>query len=160
MAVTDHLYRFTLVDIGAYGVNSDGGIFNDSQIGINLSNEQLNLPKETNNLPGSNMKTFSYFVADDAFRLSNRIMKPYAGRNLSNKQKICNYRFSRARRTVESAFGIFANKWRIFHTIVAASVCLHNYVLMEEQRSGHKYYSKEIITENDVSDINQVKGYN
>ena len=128
----------------------------------------MNLPRGAYNLPGSNLKTFGYFIADDAFRLSNRVMKPYSGKNLSDKQKICNYRFSRARRTVESAFGIFANKWRIFHTaicmlpetaniIVAASVCLHNYILKEEQRSGHKYYSNEIISEND---INQVKDHN
>jgi len=95
-------------------------------------------------------------------------MKPYSGKNLSDEQKICNYRFSRARRTVESAFGIFANKWRIFHTaicmlpetvniIVTASVCLHNYVLKEEQHSGYKNYSQEIISE---SNINQVKDYN
>lgn len=92
-------------------------------------------------------------------------MKPYSGKNLSDKQKICNYRFSRARRTVESAFGIFANKWRIFHTaicmlpetaniIVAASVCLHNYILKEEQLSGYKFYNKEIILENNTSQVN------
>lgn len=85
-----------------------------------MNNKQLNLPKESVNLPDSNIKTFRYFIADDAFRLSNRIIKPYSGKNLSDKQQICNYRFSRARRTVESAFGIFANKWRIFHT----SICM------------------------------------
>lgn len=125
------------------------------------------MSKGTVNLPNSNLKTFEFFIADDAFALSNRIMKSYSGKNLSNKQKIWNYRFSRARRTVESAFGIYANKWRIFHTticmlpetaniIVTASVCLHNYVLKEEQRNGYKYYSKEIIPE---SDINQVRNY-
>ncbi|XP_026826294.1 protein ALP1-like [Ooceraea biroi] len=162
MAVADHLYRFTLVDVGAYGGNSDGGIFNDSQIGINLNNEQLNLPKATINLPGINLKTFGYFVADDAFRLTNRIMEPYSGKNLSDNQKICNYRLSRARRTVESAFGILANKWRILHTaicmlletaniIATAAVCLHNYVLKEEQQSGHKCYSKETIAESNTN---------
>lgn len=129
-----------------------------------MNNEQLNLPKEIVNLPDSNIKTFLYFIGDDAFRLSNRIMKPYSGKNLSDKQQICNYRFSRARKTVESAFGIFANKWRIFHTsicmlpetaniILTASVCLHNYVLKEEQHHGYKYYSQEIIPENDVNNI-------
>lgn len=193
MAVADHLYRFTLVDVGAYGSkyyknknliiytllykynknknshlwfitgDSDGGIFNESQIGIKLNNEHLNLPKEAINLPDSNIHT--YFLADDAFKLSNRIMKPYSGKNMSDPQKICNYRFSRARRTVESAFGILANKWRIFHTaicllpetaniIVTASICLHNYILKEEQCSGYKLYSQEIISENNT---NQVK---
>lgn len=146
--------------------DSDGGIFNDSEIGIKLNNEQLNLPKGTANLPGSNLKTFGYFIADDAFRLSTRIMKPYSGKHLSDEQKICNYRFSRARRTVESAFGILANKWRIFHSAICtlpetanimatASVCLHNYVLQEEQRCRYNHYSSEIIPEN----INEVNNY-
>lgn len=127
-----------------YVGDSDGEIFNNSQIGINLNNEQLNVPKGTVNLPDSNLKTFRFFIVDDAFRLSNRIMKPYSGKNLSDEQKICNYRFSKACRIVESTFGILANKWRIFHTaicilpetaniIATASVCLHNYVLKEEQ---------------------------
>lgn len=126
------------------------------------------MPKEAINLPNSNIKTFIFFLADDAFKLSNRIMKPYSGKNLSDKQQICNYRISRARRTVESAFGIFANKWRIFHTaicmlpetaniIVAASVCLHNYILKEEQQSEYKFYSKEVITKSDRSQVYQNK---
>jgi len=145
--------------------NSDGGIFNECDIGINLNNNQLNLPKEQINLPSSNLKTYTYFVADDAFKLSKRIMKPYSSKNLNYNQKILNYRLSRARRTVESAFGIYSNKWRIFQTaismlpetadlIVTASVCLHNYVLKEEQRNGYKIYSREEISNNNV---NQVK---
>lgn len=134
--------------------NSDGGIFNECDIGIKLNNNQLNLSEESINLPGSNLKTCTYFVADDAFKLSMRIMKPYSSRNLEYKQKVFNYRLSRARRTVENAFGIFSNKWRIFQTaismlpetadlIVTASVCLHNYVLKEEQRNGYKMYSQD-----------------
>jgi len=142
--------------------NSDGGIFNECDIGINLNNNQLNLPKEQINLPGSNLKTYTYFVADDAFKLSKRIMKPYSSKNLNYNQKILNYRLSRARRIVESAFGIYSNKWRIFQTaismlpetadlIVTASVCLHNYVLKEEQRNGCKIYSREEISNNNVN---------
>lgn len=162
MAVADHLYRFTLVDIGAYGGNSDGGIFNECEIGTNLNNNGLNLPEEKINLPGSNLKTYIYFVADDAFKLSKNIMKPYSSKDLTYKQKICNYRLSRARRTVESAFGIFSQKWRIFQTaisilpetadlIVTASVCLHNYILKEKQRSGYKMYSQQPVSNNNAN---------
>lgn len=38
--------------------------------------------------------------------------------------------------------------------IVTASVCLHNYVLKEEQRSGFKMFSQEPISDNTA---NQVK---
>lgn len=43
MAICDHLYRFKLIDIVAYGENSDGGIFEVSNIGKNMKNGQLNL---------------------------------------------------------------------------------------------------------------------
>ncbi|XP_066585504.1 uncharacterized protein [Prorops nasuta] len=159
MAVADHLYRFTLVDIGAYGGNSDGGIFNDSEIGERLRNGNLNLENKEIPFPGSNLKSYTYFVADDAFKLSNRIMKPYSRRNLNYKEKIFNYRLSRARRTVESTFGIFSGKWRIFQSaitmlpatadlIISASTCLHNFVPKEEQKSGFKRYSQELTFDN------------
>lgn len=158
MAISDHLYRFSLVDIGAYGGNSDGGIFESSNIAKSLNNNGLNLPTSFANLPGSNISMPGFFIADAAFPLCTRIMKPYSGKNLTKNQKIYNYRHSRARRTVESAFGIYANRWRVFHTainmlpetadfITTASVCLHNYVMYEEQRDGLKKYSEEVELE-------------
>ncbi|XP_071578889.1 uncharacterized protein [Temnothorax nylanderi] len=157
MAISDHLYRFSLVDIGAYGGNSDGGVFESSNIGKNLNNG-LNLPTSLAYLPGSNISMPGFFIADAAFPLCTRIMKPYSGKNLTEKQRIYNYRHSRARRTVESAFGIYANRWRVFHTAISmlpetadlitiASVCLHNYVMYEEQKDGLKEYSQEVELE-------------
>ncbi|XP_067206926.1 uncharacterized protein [Linepithema humile] len=139
-------------NVGAYGGNSDGGIFSESLIGENLKNKTLNLPKGTFKLPNSQDCTPTFLLADDAFSLSTTIMKPYTGRNLDKKQKICNYRFSRARRTVESAFGIFSNRWRIFRNsicmlpetadkITTASLCLHNFIMIEEERCKQKLYS-------------------
>lgn len=150
MAVADYRYKFTLVDIGAYGGNSDGGIFADSEIGKSLRNNGLHLPNGIAVLPGSNIATFGFFVADDAFKISTRIMKPYSGKQLSYKQKIFNYRLSRARQTIESTFGIYSNKWNIFHnilcmlpetadTVVGACVCLHNFILTEEKNVDKIY---------------------
>jgi len=69
MAISDHLYRFSLVDIGAYGGNSDGGIFESSNIAKSLNNNGLNLPTSFANLPGSNISMPGFFIADAAFPL-------------------------------------------------------------------------------------------
>lgn len=155
IGICDHLYRFKLVDIGAYGGNSDGGIFDSSAIGKCLKNDQLNLPKDNTKLPGSDISIPGFFIGDAAFPLTTKIMKPYGGSALTVPQKIFNYRHSRARRTIESSFGILANRWQVFHKSISmlpktadkvtlTSVCLHNFLMFEEQKDGTKEYSQEI----------------
>lgn len=79
-------------------------------------------------------------VADDAFPLTSRIMKPFPNRELTVEKRIFNYRLSRARRTIENAFGILANRFRILLTTINLSVdkvemitltccALHNFLL-------------------------------
>jgi len=78
-------------------------------------------------------------VGVKAFALSEHVVTPYPNRNLSVQQRIYNYRLTRAHRMVECAFGILANKWRIFHrpldvtpqfcdSIVKACCILHSFV--------------------------------
>lgn len=152
LAVCDHLYRFKL---GAYWGNSDGGIFDASIIGQSLKNGQLNLQKNNVKLPGSNISIPGFFIGEAAFPLTTRMMKPYSTSNLMFAQRIFNYRHSRARRTVETAFDIFSNRWQIFHKsicmlpetvdeVTLASVCLHNFLMYKEQKDGAKAYNREI----------------
>jgi len=142
MAACDQNYKFTLVDIGAYGSDNDAGVFLRSEFGQALQNQKLDLPQGTAKLPGSEIETPCFFVGDDAFQLTRKIMKHYAGRNLNQSQKVFNYRLSRARRTIENAFGILASRWRVFRkpismnpttvdNIVIACVCLHNFLKTE-----------------------------
>lgn len=92
-------------------------------------------------LPGDNENmTFPYyFVADEAFPLTNHIMKPYPRRKLTNEKRIFNYRLSRGRRSVECSFGILTSKFRVFEThiccdvnkidtIIQAACVLHNFI--------------------------------
>jgi len=87
------------------------------------------------------------FVADEAFGLHTNILRPFPGRGLNETRRIFNNRLSRARRTVECAFGVLANKWRVLHTpilvepefcddIVKACCVLHNFV---RKRDGCNY---------------------
>ncbi|KAK8761138.1 uncharacterized protein LOC144132347 [Amblyomma americanum] len=46
-------------------------------------------------------------------------MKPFSDKKLT-EEKICNNRLSRARRVVENAFGILANRFHCLHTVINA----------------------------------------
>lgn len=143
LAACDYRYVFTVVDCGAYGSASDGGIFAQSEFGKCFNNE-LDIP-ENIKLPLSNVEMPYYFVADEAFPLSKRLMRPYPGHFLSEKKLIFNYRLSRSRRIIENTFGILVSRWRIFQrsiclnpehvdTIIMAAINLHNFLMIENNR--------------------------
>lgn len=53
--------------------------------------------------------------------MNTHIMRPYPFKLLTNEKRIFNYRLSRARRTVENAFGILSSVWRVFSTTILLS---------------------------------------
>lgn len=62
------------------------------------------------------------FVGDDAFPLKEYLLKPYSHHGpLTLKEKVFNYRLSRARRIVENAFGLLVSQFRIFEKPIALS---------------------------------------
>ncbi|KAJ8046482.1 Protein ALP1-like [Holothuria leucospilota] len=145
MAVCDGRYRFTLVDIGAAGRNSDGGIFANPPMGIAMENGSSDIPKPCP-LTESESQPFLYvFVGDEAFSLKNYLKRPFPGRDVGPmtgekyEKNIYNYRLSRAKRIIENTFGIWSAHWRIFNRpiiaatesvelYIKATICLHNWL--------------------------------
>ena len=124
LALVDASYKFISVDIGAYGHQSDAGIFSNSELGRSLAPpNSLHLPNDSPITDSPYLDSLPYVVVgDEAFPLQRHVLRPYPGRNCSEEQLVYNYRHSRARRIVECAFGILAARWRVFHTKIACKV--------------------------------------
>lgn len=138
MAIVNSNYEFIMVDVGANGRISDGGVITNTEFGQLLENQQLHLPPPKM-LPNSRYELPFVFVGDEAFALKENFMKPFAQRTLTTEERIFNYRLSRARRIVENAFGILTARFRLLLTtinlsprkiskIVLACCYLHNYL--------------------------------
>lgn len=146
MAVADSEYKFSYIDVGAYGSEGDATVFMNSEFGRSIVQNTIDLPEDIRF--GSVNMPF-VFVADDAFPLTDRIMKPFSpprGGRLTDAEKIFNYRLSRARRCVENAFGILTAKFICLgrpllcsparaQKIVSACCVLHNYFLKNLKNS-------------------------
>lgn len=155
-AVADADCKLIAVDIGAVGRQSDGGNFRTSSLYNLLETGKLDVPPDTE-LPGSVCKIPFVLVGDEGYPLLPYLMRPYPARNLDNRQRIFNYRLSRARRSVECAFGIMSSKWRILHKcietneenavkIIKAICILHNFVL-DNERLDSNYLTQDVRTE-------------
>ena len=135
---------FTVIDVGEYGRNSDGAVFKNSLFGQAFQADSLHLPNRKQ-LPNS-VKCLPYvFLGDEAYPLRKHLMKPYSSRNLDNPKRVFNQRMSRARKSVERAFGIVTRKFEIFQRPIRFSVdravlvtktafLLHNFIRL---RDGH-----------------------
>ncbi|XP_035432552.2 uncharacterized protein LOC118264220 [Spodoptera frugiperda] len=147
MALVDANYKFIYVDVGCNGRISDGGVFANCSLSNALSNGSLNIPPPMP-LPGRAKYVPYVIIADDAFPLKPYLMKPFPFRNQPGPNRVYNYRLSRARRVVENAFGLLANRFRILRKpielcpekvikLVTAICVLHNFLL--ERSSRHVY---------------------
>ena len=130
-------YKFLWVDLSGKGASSDAHIYNHSELREGLEANNIAGWPRPDPLPNDTEDVPYFLVGDDAFSLRTYLMKPYGARNLDREHRIFNYRLSRARRVVENAFGILANRFQILLTtmnhhaetvriIVSACVLLHN----------------------------------
>lgn len=140
MALVDAHYRFIAVDIGAYGKNSDGGIFSNSNLGKALEQKKLNIP-DGKPLPGTIEKLPFTIIGDEAFPLKTYLLRPYPGPQMyaDDTKKKFNDRLSRARKVVEDTFGQLTQKFRIYSRrikilpqnadkIIMTTCILHNFI--------------------------------
>ncbi|KAJ0172544.1 hypothetical protein K1T71_011683 [Dendrolimus kikuchii] len=166
LALVDAHYNFIMIDVGAYGRNSDGGIFQELLMGKMFDRNQLNVPPNKSINGNTNALPYT-IVADAAFTLKTYLMKPYSKAKLVNNDhnKIFNYCLSRACRTVENAFGILRARFRVFQgplqvqpymadKIILAACCLHNFLSPNTQETeGILSQEIEINSSNALIDI-------
>lgn len=155
MALVDADLKFLYIDVGTNGRVSDGGVWGKCGLNSALMNNSVNLPAQKT-LPGREMPVPRVLVADEAFGLKAHLMRPYPRAQLDNEKRIFNYRLSRARRCVENAFGVLANRLRVFRQpitiapqkvvcITKAACALHNY--LRTQDATRQVYSPNTLVD-------------
>ncbi|XP_069680511.1 uncharacterized protein [Periplaneta americana] len=159
LAVVDAHYRFTVIDVGAEGRNSDGGVFSNSVFGKALKDGSLNIPADEPLVPHGQSLPF-VFVGDEAFPLKRYLMRPFPRDQVHNNEpkSVFNYRLSRARRIVENTFGILVSQWGVYEKpfrcrvelvdkIVKATCVLHNYMRQNIYVTPVGQCEQEILTQ-------------
>lgn len=133
-----------MVDVGAAGRQSDGGVFQASEIGQKFINNEMNVPAAAPLVSGGPELPF-VLVGDEAFALSEFMMRPYPRCNeLNLRKRVFNYRLSRARRIIECAFGTLVRIFQVLASpmktsllvniqVVNACVCLHNFLIIHDK---------------------------
>lgn len=114
LAVVDADYKFIMIDVGSYGKDSDSTIFQNSVFYKKLIDNQLNVPPPKL-LPGMEVPMPHVFLGDGGLKLDFFFMRPFPTDIVIRDHRKANYnrRLCGARRIVQSAFGILAQKWRV-----------------------------------------------
>lgn len=87
LAIVDVNYKFIYIDVGAFGKEADSTIFEKTPFYKKLENNELNIPR-SQPLPGTAGPNIPYsFIGDEAFSLSQDVMRPFGGKVLSDKKK-------------------------------------------------------------------------
>ena len=87
MATADSDYKFTYADIGACGKDCDSSVFQETSFFKLLIRSKLRVPP-SGPLFTNDTENFPFvFVGDEAFSLSENLMRPPAERNLSKNKE-------------------------------------------------------------------------
>ncbi|XP_063366264.1 uncharacterized protein LOC134654720 [Cydia amplana] len=160
LALVDAGYKFIFVDCSCG--NDDMNL--NTEFYKKLSRSELDLP-QSDFLPSQEEKMPYFFVAGSAFALTVNMMKPCAGNhNKGTKERVFNYRLSRARRIVENAFGIMSSVFRVLRKpillqpdkvtdIVMTCVLLHNF--LRRSKKSRQIYTPMGIFDTDHEGVIQ-----
>ena len=116
MAIAGPKYECLYADVGSNGRVNDSGVWNKTSLLQGIEDGTVILPNDEKLSNGEDVPYV--FLGDDAFALKRYMMKPFPQQGLTQERRIYNYRHSRARRISENLFGILANRWRVFFTII------------------------------------------
>ncbi|XP_055919373.1 putative nuclease HARBI1 [Eupeodes corollae] len=144
LAMCDATYKFTYIDIGCNGRINDAGVLNRGDLRGIIDQAHQYFPPDK--VIGNNKKLPYVIIGDDAFALEKHVLKPYPYNSKEESKKIFNFRLSHARQTIEHAFGMLANRFRVFQTeihlrpekvqeIVRTCCLLHNFLLTKNGNS-------------------------
>jgi hypothetical protein len=88
LALVDSSYCFTVIDIGSYGSNSDGGIFKTSTLGKRLMNKTLDVPDDKGHPVVEQNSSVPYvMVGDEAFPSLENLLIPLRPENVDTVVK-------------------------------------------------------------------------
>jgi hypothetical protein len=127
------------VDAGCQGRISHSGVCMNTELYKELETKTSRLSQPVT-LNGREKSVSYFFIGDEAFPLSENLMKVYPGQHpKGSKEQIFNYRISRARRVIENVFGLASSVFRVHRKpvllepekaqlVVMPIACLHNFL--------------------------------
>ncbi|XP_017475959.1 PREDICTED: putative nuclease HARBI1 isoform X1 [Rhagoletis zephyria] len=148
LALVDARCRFIYVSSGSPGRCNDSQIFQTSSLKQQLD-ECVLLSELKKTISDVDVPVF--IIGDSAFRLSDKLMKPYPFHiSQSRQQKLFNYRLSKSRRVVENAFGHLKARFRRIgkgidnsiknaNAIILSCCVLHNFLNENNDKINEKW---------------------
>lgn len=85
-ALADSNYGFITIDVGAYGKQSDTGIFFDPNVFKHLETNTFNVLRNEN-IPSTNISTQYELLGDEDYPLKTYLLKPYSRQNLLHEEQ-------------------------------------------------------------------------
>ena len=87
----------------------DAQLWNESTLRDAVITNSIDISQQEP-LPGDDRPIPYFIIGDNVFALNEWMMKQFAAAPLEQDERVFTYRLSRARRCVENAFGILANR--------------------------------------------------